>query len=343
MIKYIGSKRTLLNHIGMEIGRLFPIKTGEKRPTVIDLFSGSSRIGHHLKSLGYTVHSNDMQEYAYILALCHVVADQHRMLPGLKGQLKKLNNLEGVSGYFTKKFCEEARFFQPKNGMKIDAIREWIEDRSVLQQSEIARAVILTSLMEAADRVDSTIGVQAAYLKSWASRAHNDLELRIPKMLLNQPHMRCTASNLDALECLKQYSANVIYMDPPYNQHKYNGNYHIWNTLVKWDKPETYGKANKRMDVQEYKSDFTSKPRIASAMKNLVEIACCDHLVVSFNNEGYIKKDQMIEILSTRGDVQVREIKHQRHVGSKIGIHNLKGEKVGKTTHTENIEYLFIV
>jgi adenine-specific DNA-methyltransferase len=41
----------------------------------------------------------------------------------------------------------------------------------------------LVSLMEAADRVDSTVGLQMAYLKTWAARAHNDLALRVATYL----------------------------------------------------------------------------------------------------------------------------------------------------------------
>ena len=88
-----------------------------------------------------------------------------------------LNRLPGVPGYFTRTFCEDARYFQPKNGARIDAMREAIAAQPLEAALE---SILLVSLMEAADRVDSTVGLQMAYLKQWAPRAHNDLELRLP-------------------------------------------------------------------------------------------------------------------------------------------------------------------
>ena len=83
--------------------------------------------------------------------------------------IHELNALPGQAGYFTETFCERSRFFQPKNGARIDAIREFIESKDF--EPEL-KAVLLVSLMEAADRVDSTTtGVQMAYLKKWAARS----------------------------------------------------------------------------------------------------------------------------------------------------------------------------
>ena len=95
----------------------------------------------------------------------------------------------------------------------------------------------LVSLMVGADRVDSTTGVQTAYLKEWAPRALKDLELRMPRILPGAGE----AHRLEASEAAAKLAADVAYIDPPYNQHSYLGNYHIWETLVRWDKPETYG------------------------------------------------------------------------------------------------------
>ena len=69
------------------------------------------------------------------------------------------------------------RFFQPHNGAKVDAMRDWLEAQNLDWER---KAILLVALMEAADRVDSTCGIQMAYLKKWAGRSFNDLELRMP-------------------------------------------------------------------------------------------------------------------------------------------------------------------
>jgi len=286
------------------------------------------------------VYSNDLNTYAATLATCYVQADRGKHLEKVTQIIAELNTLPKAPGYFTETFCEKSRFFHPKNGAKVDAIREWIAARSFSKEEE---AILLVSLMEAADRVDSTTGVQMAYLKSWAPRAHNDLKLRVPD-ILDQPEAGPSqASQLEALVAATTLSADVAYLDPPYNQHKYVGNYHIWETLVRWDKPETYGIACKRTDCRERLSDFNSRRRIHSAMADVVNALDARHIVVSFNNEGFIKHEDMIEILSKRGDVFVVERSHPRYVGARIGIYNPSGDKVGKVSHVQNKEFLFIV
>lgn len=334
MIKYIGSKRVLVPLISSIIQGLQP------EGSVVDLFSGTARVGHGLKQRGLQVISNDLNAYAHTLATCYVQADLERWGTVAEEQIRSLNALPGRAGYFTETFCEKSRFFQPKNGARVDAIRDEIARRSLPAELE---AILLTSLMEAADRVDSTTGVQMAYLKKWASRAHNDLEMRLPKIVPQAASGKGAAFQMEAADAARSLTGDVGYLDPPYNQHKYLGNYHIWETLVRWDAPEPYGVACKRIDCRERKSAFNSKPRIHAAVADVVANLDVRHLVVSFSNEGYISREEMVEILASRGDVFVLERDFKRYVGAQIGIYNPSGDKVGEVSHLTNKEYLFIV
>jgi adenine-specific DNA-methyltransferase len=330
MIKYIGSKRLLVPHILRGISA-FP----ESR-RVLDLFSGTSRVARALKATGRFVTANDHLAYAATLARCYVQADATRWLDEAKRLIEDLSSLPPQPGYFTRAFCEEARYFQPHNGARIDSIREEIARRVLPAELE---AIALVALMEAADRVDSTTGVQMAYLKRWAARAFNDLELRMPAILPG-PGL---ALQLEALAAASQTDADVAYIDPPYNQHSYMGNYHVWETLVRWDKPQTYGVANKRIQCKGYKSDFNSKRRIHQSLGALLDAVRCKHLLVSFNNEGYVDRDEMVDLLSMKGHVGVVSVDFKRYVGAQIGIHNPNGEKVGRVSHLRNREFLFVV
>jgi len=135
----------------------------------------------------------------------------------------------------------------------------------------------------------------------------------------------------------------LAYLDPPYNQHSYLGNYHIWETLVRWDQPEVYGVARKRIDCRERRSTFNSRPAFAGAFREVVEALSGKMLLVSFSNEGYLQRSELEEILSAHGKVEVMEREHPRYVGARIGIHNQQGEKVGKVSHVKNREFLFLV
>ncbi len=337
MIKYLGSKRVLVPMLVDVLGRLAETSGRTAgRATVLDVFSGTARVGHALKATGTYVRANDHNAYAHTLAHCYVQADADRTAAAAARLLPELQATLPAPGWFTETYCERARYLHPKNGAKIEAIRERID---ALGLEPDLRAVALVSLMEAADRVDSTTGVQMAYLKSWAPRASNELELRMPKVLPGPG----AAHDLDALAFVKQHGADVAYLDPPYNQHSYLGNYHVWETLVRWDRPEVYGIACKRVDCRERTSPFNRRREIKAAMAELVEAVDARWIVVSFNNEGYISKDEMIELLARHGDVDVRALAYNRYVGAKIGIYNLRGEKVGRVGHLENVEYVFTV
>ncbi|HUS44838.1 MAG TPA: DNA adenine methylase [Phycisphaerae bacterium] len=334
MIKYLGSKRKLLPVI------LRAVHSFPDARTVIDLFSGTSRVGHALKRAGYRVLANDHNAYAHALARCYVQADREDVIDGARKLVAEFNRLPGSPGYFTETFCVKSRFFQPKNGARIDRIREAIAEKGLEPDLE---AVMLVSLMEAADRVDSTTGLQMAYLKTWAPRAHNDLELRVPDVLPRARFGKGAAYRLDALEAVKRLEADVAYIDPPYNQHSYLGNYHVWETLVRWDKPEVYGVACKRLDCRSRRSVFNSRPKFYEAMSGVARNIRAPVLIVSFNNEGYLTRSSLEAILRERGSVGVIENDYKRYVGAQIGIWNPKGLKVGKVSHLRNKENLYVV
>jgi adenine-specific DNA-methyltransferase len=324
MIKYIGSKRALLGHVTAAVAAALP-----EGGTVCDLFSGTARVGHALKKRGFRVWSN-------ALATCYVQADRDRWVEKAERVLAELRTAPPEAGWFTRAYCEQARFFHPDNGARIDAVRERIAAMALEPELE---AIALVSLMEAADRVDSTAGLQMAYMKRWAPRALKPLELRLPELLPGAGR----ATRADAVEIAPEVEANLVYLDPPYNQHSYLGNYHCWESLVLWDKPETYGVANKRVDVRTRKSAFNSRPGIGPALEATIATLKAPNLVVSFNDEGYLSREELVRMLSGRGEVQVIEIARPRYVGARIGIHNPRGEKVGAVGRLRNVEYLFVV
>ncbi len=334
MIKYLGSKRTLLPAI------VRAVQSVPGACTVVDLFSGTARVGHALKAAGYRVRANDHLAYAHLLARCYVEADREELVRDAERLVAELNALPGRAGWFTETFCERARYFQPKNGARIEAVREAIVDKSLEPELE---AVLLVSLMEAADRVDSTAGVQMAYLKQWAPRAHKDLLLRVPALLPRAPAGKGSASDLDAIDAAATLDGDVAYLDPPYNQHSYLGNYHVWETLVRWDDPEVYGIACKRSDCRERSSAFNSRRRFREAYAALVAAVRAPVLIASFSDEGFLPRAEIEALLATRGPVRVLAADYKRYVGAQIGIYDPRGRKVGTPGRLRNTEYLFVV
>src|SRR5438105_6053312 len=118
LIKYLGSKRALLPRILEQIEPLAGVCAA------LDLFSGTARVGHALKARGYRVHANDHNAYAAMLATCYVQADRDRWGVRAGKLLGELDRLPGEAGWFTETFCVRARYLQPRNGARVDAIRE---------------------------------------------------------------------------------------------------------------------------------------------------------------------------------------------------------------------------
>jgi adenine-specific DNA-methyltransferase len=338
MIKYLGSKRTLLPAILGIADRIEHAAAGTLR-TACDPFSGAARVGHALKRRGLAVRASDCNAYAATLARCYVQADRDRIERDAERLIAECNALSGEAGFITATYCEAARFFTPENGARIDAIRARI---GALDLEPDLEAVLLTALLEAADRVDSTTGVQMAYLKQWAPRALRPLALRMPDVLPRAAAGPGIARQADALDAVRAAPVDLLYLDPPYNQHSYLGNYHIWETLTLGDRPETYGVAQKRTDCRERKSDFNSRPKIAGAMRRLLEAAQARIVIVSISDEGYLAREDLEAMLAERWCFGALAFDYKRYVGAQIGVHNPKGERVGAPGRLRNTEFLYV-
>jgi adenine-specific DNA-methyltransferase len=330
VIKYLGSKRRLVPILG-------ELLTRSGATTALDLFTGTTRVAQEWKARGAEVWAVDLARYAEVLAACYIGTDaDHVDRVELDEVLSHLDSLAGTAGYATATFSRESRYFQPHNAERIDAIRDEIRRGWAGQPIE---AVLLTSLLEAADRVDSTTGLQMAYLKQWSPRSFHRLTLRPPALIPGPGHaVRGDATVVAATLA----EVDVAYLDPPYNQHRYFTNYHVWETLVAWDAPEHYGIACKRLDARDAstKSVFNDRRQAPDALARLIATVRAGTVIISGSNEGWVGMDDLVAMAEVRGHVGVLAFDSKRYVGAQIGIHNLKGEKVGAVSHTRNVEYL---
>ena len=328
MVKYLGSKRTLVPAIRAAVEAL-----GVR--SACDLFAGTTRVGQALRRAGIVVHSNDLATYSEALGQAYIAADERVDRVRLRALFAHLSALPGRRGYFTETFCERARFLQPGNGMRVDAIRDEIER---LTLTRVERGLLLTSLLEAADRVDSTCGLQMAYVKAWAPRSYNALELREPVAVAGPAG---SVTRADAL-ALDLGGAECAYLDPPYNQHSYFANYHVWETLIRWDAPEHYGVACKRVDCRTTKSPFNRRREAGDALARLIERLRAPWVVLSCSDEGFHALGDLVALLGERGHVRTVAIPFKRYVGAQIGVFDPAGRRVGEVSHLRNTELLLV-
>jgi adenine-specific DNA-methyltransferase len=332
VIKYIGSKRRLVP----VLGDLLALSGAE---TALDLFTGTTRVAQEFKRRGAYVTALDTARYSEIFAQCHIATDAADVdKDDLREALRYLSSLPGRPGYFTETFCVKSHYFQPFNGERVDAIRDALE--TDLRSSPLY-PILLTSLIYAADRVDSTTGVQMAYMKDWAPRSFNQLELRVPDLHMGPGR----ALRADACQVARDLPmVDLAYLDPPYNQHRYFTNYHIWETLVAWDAPDHYGIACKRTDSRDpsTKSLFNAAREMPRALRQVIADVQAEVLVLSYNNESWVTLEDLVEMCSQRGHVDVLAFESKRYVGAQIGIYNPSGSKVGRVSHLQNIEYVLV-
>jgi adenine-specific DNA-methyltransferase len=333
VIKYLGSKRRL-------VPVLTAIRSISGARTALDLFTGTTRVAQAWRTAGAVVTAVDSARYAEAFARTYVATElTPQRQRSLGDALGALAAVPPSPGYVTDVFCRQARYFQPANGARIDAMRDAI---AADYAGTWLEPVLLTALIEAADRVDSTTGVQMAYLKSWAPRAARPMELRTPEIPAGPPGR---AFRADASEVVSTLTAvDLAYLDPPYNQHRYTANYHVWETIAAWDAPQHYGVACKRADLRdpETRSVFNDRRQMPTALRACVKGVDAGVIAVSFNDEAWVSLDELVDMCSAHGPVTVLAFDSRRYVGATIGIHNPAGEKVGRVSHVRNTEYVVV-
>lgn len=297
-MRYIGGKSLLLDEIDAAIGA-----GAENVQTVMDIFAGTSVVASHLKTAGYQVLSNDFLYFSYVLQKCHVELDAKPDFSELPGDpIAILNDLDFKNTHYTEEQCFIYRnyspagsarmFFRPENAMKIDLIRltieEWFEKALI---DEKGYYYLLTSLLEAVPYVANIAGVYAAYLKFWDRRTYKPLVLEEPAIYEGARSRAFWRNYTDMLsvEC------DLLYADPPYNSREYLPNYHILETIARYDYPKIYGVTGMR-EYDEQKSDFCKKAKVAAAFEKLISGCRARYLLISYNNEGLLPTEELVRI-----------------------------------------------
>ena len=347
-IKYAGSKLKLLPYM------FDMIKGLEGVNTVLDGFSGTTRVSQAFAQLGFSTTSNDISIWSEVFATCYLMSNKSHAY--YQEIIDHLNNLRGVEGWFTENYGgaveETKKPFQHKNTQRLDAIREEIESLNLEFED---KSVLLTSLIYALDKVDNTMGHYVAYLSGWSARSHNDLELKLPK------RFSCAGENQvirnDIFKTVGNNRYDLVYFDPPYGSNnekmppsrvRYAAYYHLWTTIIKNDKPALFGKANRREDTrddvsasvfEEFRKSSNGDFMAMEALRRLILETHTRYLMLSYSSGGRATKEQLLDIISESGNLlEIRLIDHKKNVMSNMRTTNewIKHEE-------KHHEYLFLM
>ena len=330
-MNYIGSKHSLLP----EIKRMLDENNVPVDGIALDLFAGTGVVARFLKNRGYIVYANDWQYYSYLACVAFI---EHNGLPafeslkdkGIDGcdfkaacVLSYLNRLSGKAGQFYDTYCEGGsagrQYFSRENGLKIQAIRDqieaWSNEGSITAKE---KGWLVTSLIEGADKVANTASVYGAYLKHIKKTARKPLKLDTPMPVPStydaSLHKAFCMDSIELLNKLRQKKFRLVYIDPPYNRRQYNANYHILETIARWDLKdfEPRGITGLRR-IKENESDFCSKAKASAAFRKLFDCINAEYILFSYNNEGLLTKDEIDSLFRDYCcDIRFEEIPYKR-------------------------------
>ena len=336
MIKYLGSKRRLVAGARRDPGDL-------RRPHAPSTCSRARpawpRPG---AAAGVTVTAVDSARYADVLARTYVATELTAGAAGASSThaLADLTAVPPAAGYVTDIFCRAARYFQPDNGARIDAMRDAIADRYAGTWLE---PVLLTALLEAADRVDSTTGVQMAYLKQWAPRAHRPLRAAGAG---DPRRAGGTALRADAARAVRHARAGRPRLPRPAVQPA-----PVHGQLPRVGDDRGLGRARPlRGGVQAGRptgaatraAPSTSGAACPPRSRRASSVVDAGVVVVSYNDESWVSLDELVEMCAARGPVTVLAFDSRRYVGATIGIHSPARRQGRPVSHVRNTEYVLV-
>ncbi len=350
-MRYIGNKENLLP----QIYEIFQQKKIQGK-SFFDVFSGTSNVGKYFKQSDYQVYSSDLMYLSYILQKAYIWNNEdchfEKLLTKLNFKSTKLfcspleivveylNQIEPKEGFIYQNYTPEPTqhlekprmYFSSENGKIIDAIRLKIEqwkNEDLLTENEYF--ILLACLIETVPFYSNIAGVFAAFHKKWDARAIKKMELRTISLLKNN-HQNFVF-NENSIDLVSQVKADIYYLDPPYNQRQYTPNYHLLETIAKYDNPTIKGVSGMR-DYSEQKSGFCNAKTALQELEKIAKLGNYKYLVLSYNSEGIMQSNDIIKTLAKYGSIELVEFDYLR----------FKSNNNGQSKHKKYIkEQLYIV
>ena len=321
-MRYIGRKTSLLPYIEDLV-----LKNTSRTGVFCDIFAGTHSVAAHFKKLGFQIISNDLLCLAYVFGRALIQNNEEpafSALPNLPNTpsgglfdgmraylrvLNYLNGLEGVSdGFIFNTYCPgganeySRQYLSDENGQKVDAVRQkievWKRDNLVTEDEYY---ILLLSLLEAVSKVSNISGTYGAYLKEWDARTYKELTLEpIAPISSDKEH---AVYQQDANRLIDRIECDILYIDPPYNIRQFITNYHLLETIARYDNPSVYGKTGLRSYSETEKSAYCSRTGCLHAFSALISRAKAKHIIVSYNSDGIMSDAEIQDVLREKGEM----------------------------------------
>ena len=352
IITYLGNKRALLSFIGTALDCVKRDLHKEKLD-VVDIFSGSGIVSRYMKQHASKLYTNDLEDYCNVINRCYLSnakdIDFGLLQHYFDDVTAKLASQPLKRGFIAEMYAPkddtniqkgERVFYTTRNAMYLDTARQLIE-----QVPEPYKTYLMGPLLYEASVHNNTSGVFKGFYKNSKTgigqyggdgknalqRIMADMELKLP--VFSNFSCDVTIYQKDANELARELPhVDVVYMDPPYNQHPYGSNYFMLNVLNSYTKPTEVSEVSGIPKVWN-KSQYNKKLTAKESMRDLCTSLDASYLLISFSSDGFISRDEMVDMLSELGQVQVLDKDYNTFRGSR----NLNSRQL----HIK--EYLFMI
>lgn len=307
-MRFIGSKVLLLKKIEEAIKDNI-----QDAVSFCDIFAGTASVARYFKK-NYKIISNDHLHFSYVLQRATLANNKcpafKKIVEKLKQnpfdyflkvdiQIKHLKQTPFVYNNYSPTEKSLRQYFTNENALKIDFIRQTIEEwknENLLNDNEYY--YLLAGLIEAIPFISNIAGTYGAFLKHWDKRAFKKLEMVKLEVEDNGKDNQCF--NEDSNELIKYISGDILYVDPPYNHRQYASNYHVLETISRYDNPEITGKTGLRPYKDIY-SNYCIKNKVLFAFTELIENAHFKNIIVSYSSEGIMTEEEIKNVLLAYG------------------------------------------
>ena len=351
LITYIGNKRGLLPFIGKGVD-VVKDRLGKDRLTFLDMFAGSGVVSRFMKMHAESIVCNDLEDYTSIVNACSLTNRSEVDREELRHYLKWLDNEianDWRRGFIAELYAPEDDenvkegervFYTRRNAEFIDTARQHIERiPQHLQKFYLGPLIVKASIH------NNTAGVFKGFYKNRQgigafggeganalNRILGEIELDLPT--LSNHESGITITQEDAVGFSEKHTEpfDLVYMDPPYNQHPYGSNYFMLNLITNYQRPTSYSRVSgipEDWNRSPFNKPYSAKPALFSIIANLN----ARFFLISYNSEGFIKKDEFTSGLEQMGTLTMLETRYNTYRGSR----NLNGRDQYVT------EYLFLL
>ncbi|MHB9294021.1 putative adenine-specific DNA-methyltransferase [Hollandina sp. SP2] len=352
IITYIGNKRSLLPLITIGLNKIL-LRLNKRSIKTFDVFSGSGIVARYLKSYSSKIIVNDLEKYSEIINNCYLSntteINIQELLVYYNKILSQLEEEKLTPGFITKLYAPRSKniirkgdraFYTYRNACYIDTARKCLE-----KIPSKYRNYFLAPLLSEASIHSNTSGVFKGFYKDsktglgkFGGNNEDALSRITGKITIPFPifsnfecdyevHRGDSNIIIDSIE-----SVDLAYIDPPYNQHPYGSNYFMLNLIVDYIEPQNISNVSGIPDNWN-RSYYNKKAHAYNSFVQLVEKTKAKFLLISFNSEGFISHDEMVNLLKKIGKLEIIETKYNAFRGSR----NLKNRDIYVK------EYLYLV